>query len=51
MTQRMNPNVTKTASYTPKESFDSKYQPYLYEISKEEGYALNLAKYNKDNPL
>ena len=47
----MNPNMIKEALYTPKESFDSKYQPYLYEISKKDGFALNLAKYNKDNPI
>ena len=47
----MSPNVPKNVSYTPKKSFAKKYQPYLYEISKEEGFALNLKKYNKDNPI
>jgi len=47
----MNPSMTESTVYTPKESFSKKYKPYLYKISKDAGYALDLKKYNKDNPL
>ena len=48
---RMNPSMTQSTVYTPKESFSEKYKPYLYQISKDAGYALDLVKYNKDNPI
>lgn len=43
--------MTESTVYTPKENFSKKYKPYLYKISEDAGYALDLKKYNKDNPL